>query len=215
MTEKQIAMTRTTEEFRKRFYLPGFTEFLINTVKNCLTCPSFNNASGKHQSSATFVVTVVSRDMFDIFGPLMSNVLKFVIRFIVKISVCSANDKRKRKHSCKRTIQIVLLHSYVARKIVSDLGSVITSKLIHELTGLLDIHISHSTLKHPQTMRLRERSHGLLKRILKLNTDAQWSDWHKYVPLATLIHNTSNYLSIGCCPNTVFLGKEPSKPLDL
>ena len=60
MTGRQIAMTRTTEEFRKRFYLPGYTEFLVTTVKNCFFCPQLNNASGKHQNSATFVVTVVS-----------------------------------------------------------------------------------------------------------------------------------------------------------
>ena len=106
-------------------------------------------------------------------------------------------------------------HSYVPKRILSDLGSVFTSKLIHELTGLLDIQIAHATLKHPQTIGLVERSHGALKRILKLNTDAQWTDWHRYVPLGTFIHNTSYYSSIGCCPSTIFYGREPIKPLDL
>ena len=106
-------------------------------------------------------------------------------------------------------------HSYVPKRILSDLGSVFTSKLIHELTGLLDIQIDHATLKHPQTIGLAERSHGALKRILKLNTDAQWTDWHRYVPLGTFLHNTSYYSSIGCCPSTIFHGREPIKPLNL
>ena len=33
MTGEHIGMTRTTEEFRKRFYFPGFSEFLVSTVK--------------------------------------------------------------------------------------------------------------------------------------------------------------------------------------
>ena len=45
MTGGHIGMTRTTEEFRKRFYFPGFSEFLVSTVKNCLTCPQLKNAS--------------------------------------------------------------------------------------------------------------------------------------------------------------------------
>ena len=50
---------------------------------------------------------------------------------------------------------------------------------------------------------------------MKLNTNEQWSDWHKYVPLATFIHNTSYSSSIGCCPSSIFHGREPTKPLDL
>ena len=33
-----IGVVRTAFEFRKRFYFPGLTEYLLNAVKNCLTC---------------------------------------------------------------------------------------------------------------------------------------------------------------------------------
>ena len=54
-----------------------------------------------------------------------------------------------------------------------------------------------------------------LKRILKLNTTKQWSDWYKIVDLDCYIHNTSNYSSNGCTPSLLFHGREPIKPLDL
>ena len=101
------------------------------------------------------------------------------------------------------------------KRILSDLGSVITSKLIHELISLLHIQIGHASLKHSQTIGAVERSHGALKRILKHKTDAQLTDWHRYVPLGTFIHNTSYYSSIGCCPSTIFPGRKPTKPLEL
>ena len=72
----------------------------------------------------------------------------------------------------------------------------------------------HATLKHAKTVGVVERSHAALKRILKLNTDEQWSNWHLNVPLATFIHNTY-YLSIGCTPTAIFHGREPIKPLDI
>ena len=84
-----------------------------------------------------------------------------------------------------------------------------------ELTKLLEVKLKHATLKHPQTMGVVERSHAALKRILKLNTNEQWNDWHEYVPLATFILNTSQHFSINFFPITFFHGREPVKPLDL
>ena len=115
----------------------------------------------------------------------------------------------------KKLTKSFFMHSYMPKRILADLGKTFTSELMHELATLLEIKINHATLKHPQTIGLVERSHGPLKRILKLNTNEQWSDWHKYVPLATFIHNISNSSSIGCCPSSIFHGREPMKLLDL
>ena len=86
---------------------------------------------------------------------------------------------------------------------------------MYELITLLEVKLDHATLKHPQTIGAVEHSHGPLKRILKLNTSEQWNDWHKYVPLATFIHNTSYHSAINCCLSTLFHGRDPIKPLDL
>ena len=154
----------------------------------------------------------------DIVGPLKSPVYKFVLTGIdvfSKYLFAAPMTNASADTVARELTKMFFMHSYVPKRILSDLGSVFTSKLIHELTGLLNIKIGHATLKHPQTIGLVERSHGALKRILKLNTDAQWTDWHRYVPLGTFIHNTSYYSSIGCCPSTIFPGREPTKPLDL
>ena len=50
---------------------------------------------------------------------------------------------------------------------------------------------------------------------MNINTEEIWKDWHKYVPLETFIHNTSNHSAINYCPSTLFHGKEPIKPLDI
>ena len=51
---------------------------------------------------------------------------------------------------------------------------------MHELSKLLEVKIRHATLKHAQSVGVVERSHGALKRILKLNTNEQWSNWQLY-----------------------------------
>ena len=218
-----LGMGRTIEEFRKRFYFPGFTEFLLHIIKNCLTCLQLKKNSSRYQTPPLQPVSSLQSfpgDMMqiDIVGPFRSTVYKFVLTgidvfskylFAIPLTNVSADT------IARELTKIFFTHSYVPKRILSDLGSAFTSKLMHELTSLLEIQISHATLKHPQTIGLVERSHAALKRILKLNTNEEWSDWHKYVPLATFIHNTSYYSSIGCSPSAIFHGREPTKPLDL
>ena len=60
-----------------------------------------------------------------------------------------------------------------------------------------------------------ERAHAALTRILKLNSNHTFTNWHKYINLATFIHNTSYHTSIGCAPTVIFHGRDPVKPLDI
>ena len=130
----------------------------------------------------------------DIVGPLKSPVYKFVLTGIdvfSKYLFAAPLTNASADTVARELTKMFFVHSYIPKKILADLGKTFTSELMHDLATLLEIHFNHATLKHPQTIGLVERSHGPLKRILKLNTNEQWSDWHKYVPLPTFIHNTS------------------------
>ena len=37
-TAGHVGIVRTVQEFRKRFYFPGFVEYFVQMIKNCLTC---------------------------------------------------------------------------------------------------------------------------------------------------------------------------------
>ena len=154
----------------------------------------------------------------DIVGPFQSPLYKYVLTgidvfskylFAVRLTTINA---QKIAHEFS---SVFFQHSYIPKTLVSDLGTSLVSELMHELATLLEVKIKHASLKHAQSVGLVERAHGALKRILKLNTNQQWSNWHKYVPLAAYIHNTSYYSSIGCTPTSIFHGREPIKPLDL
>ena len=98
---------------------------------------------------------------------------------------------------------------------MTDLGTNFKPDIMKELATLLELILKHATLKHPQTIGVVERSHAMFNRLLQCNTDEHSSDWNKYVPLATFIHNTSYHSSIGSSPCTLFQGRGPYKPLDL
>ena len=154
----------------------------------------------------------------DLVGPFQSPVHKYVLsgidvfsKYLFAIALTSAHDG----NVAKALVSIFFQHSFIPTKILSDLGTSFVASLIHELANLMEIEIDHSSLKHPQTVGVVERSHAALKGIPKLNTNGSWTTWYKYVDLATFIHNTSYHSSIGCTPSSLFHGHEPIKPIDL
>ena len=70
-----IGIQRTIREFRRKYYFPGFIEFLIQYINNCLTC--FQAKSPNHQAlhfqlSPVSSNTSMPADMLqiDVVGPL-------------------------------------------------------------------------------------------------------------------------------------------------
>ena len=218
-----FGIARTIAEFRKRFYFPNFTEFLLSTVKNCISCLQLTRAPSKFLKPPLQLLsyeTSFPRELpqIDLVGPLQSPHYRYALTTIdvFNKSLFALPLTNVRADTIARElVGLFFRHSYIPDTILSDLGTTFVSELFHELTRLLEVQLKHASLKHPQTVGVVERSHSALKQILKLQTDEQWNDWYKYVPLACFIHNTSFHSTIGCSPTAFFHGREPIKPLDI
>ena len=223
LTGGHLGITRTIAEFRRRFYCPNYIEQIASYIRNWSTClqlelvqPSRLKPPLSELSSKTFFPGDIMQ--IDIQGAFPSSPYKYVLTiidvfskylFAVPLTTISAPSVAAALAS------IMFNHSYIPKKMISDLGTQFVSELFSELIKLLEIKITHASLKHPQTIGVVERSHAALTRILKLNSNDTFTNWHRYVPLATFIHNTSYHTSIGCAPTVLFHGREPMKPLDL
>ena len=154
----------------------------------------------------------------DLVGPLQSPHYRYALTAIdvfTKYLFAVPLTNVRADTIARELVGIFFRHSYIPDTILPDLGTTFVSELFHELTKLLEVQLKHASLKHPQTVGVVERSHSALKRILKVQTDEQWNDWYKYVPLACFIHNTSFHSTIGCSPTALFHGREPINPLDV
>ena len=87
--------------------------------------------------------------------------------------------------------------------------SAFTSTIIAEITQILGITLECATINHPQTIGKLEWTHASLKTNLKMVSGEYRRQWHKYLPLAVLIYNTTYQSSIGCEPRKVFHGRIP------
>ena len=198
-TGGHLGITRTIAEFRKRFYCPNYIEKIADSIRNsssCLQVKQFQQSRLKPPLQERTTTTSLPGDILqiDIMGAYPATPYEYILTaidvfskylFAVPLMTVSASTV------ASALVSIMFNHSYIPKELMSDLGTQFVSKLLHELTKLLEIKISHASLKHPQTIGVVERSRATLARILRLNSNQAFTNWHKYVPLAIFIHNTS------------------------
>ena len=66
----------------------------------------------------------------------------------------------------------------------------------------------------PKNNRTSERTHASVKTRLKAAKGEFRNNWHKYISLAVINHNTTYHASLGCEPSRVFHGRIPHNVLD-
>ena len=219
-----LGIQKTIHEFRRKFYFPGYTEFLITYINNCLTC--LQAKSPKHET-LTMPLSPVSSNtslpaemlQIDIVGQLpksggYSYILKGMDVFS-KYMFAQPLTSISAEAVCKFIMQWFMRHSYIPLVILSDQGTQFTSRMLEELSTLLEFKIEHSTVKNAKTIGALERSHGPLKRYLRIYENQLPRDWHKYVDFAVFQHNTSYHSKIACPTTLIFHGRIPENPLDL
>ena len=101
------------------------------------------------------------------------------------------------------------------KHILTDKGTELTAELLTGNAETADIHISHATVKHAQTIGMVERKHVKLKNIHKISVNADRPQWDRHVDVAIMAHNTTYHDSLKCSPTEIFHGRIPYNPLDL
>ena len=193
-------------------------------INNCLSC--LQAKSPKHETLTPPLNPVSSNTSFpcdllqvDIVGQLpKSGRYSYIITAMdvfSKYMFAQAVTSPSAEVIAKILMQWFLRHSYIPLAILTDRGSAFTSQLLSELAKMLEIRINLATLKHAQTIGLLERSHGPLKRYLRIYENQVKHDWHKFVDLAVFQHNTSFHIVPGCPPSLIFHGRIPINPIDL
>ena len=162
-------MVRTAQEFRKRFYFPGFVEYFVQMIKNCLTCIQQNAISNK--ALRNFLQPRSSLQSFpgdllqiDIVGPLPSTLYKYVLTGIdvfSKYLFALSLTKISATVIAIELTKIFFQYSYIPHAIISDLGTNVVAD-VHEIAKLLEMKIGHATLKHAESVGVVEHLSAFL-----------------------------------------------------
>ena len=220
---KHPGISKMLQEIRQRYYYPSMAKHVKNWVEGCEQC-----ARDKRVPNATITPELLNLPEWDL-GPedamqidLLPNLppsggyeniltaIDVFSRYLFAYPLTDASAI----NVAKALIDIMTKHSYLPTTLITDKGTAFTSTIIAEVTQILGITLKCATTKHPQTIGKLERTHASLKTNLIMACGEYRRQWHKYLPLAVLNHNTSYHASIGCEPTRVFHGRIPFNILD-
>ena len=211
-------------ELRKRYYSPNLAckvQKFLDGCENCMKSKSAKEPQLRPPLQKIYDPCDGPEDLLeiDIVGPLpASNGFTHILTAVDVFSryLFAVPLKRPDTHSVVRgLLSIFTKHAYVPKHILTDKGTAFTAELLAEITRTADIHISHATIKHAQTIGMVERTHAKLKKILKISVNADRPQWDRYVDIAIMAHNTTYHDSLKCSPTEIFHGRIPYNPLDL
>ena len=216
-------ITKMIQEARQKYYYPCMAKYIKKWVSNCQVC-----IQTKRINNDLLRTELLNCPEWDL-GP--EDILQMDIlpnlpssggydHIITAIDVFSRYlfaypVTRITATAVSRVIMDILCkHAYLPTTIITDLGTQFNAQITHEVAAVLGIELKHATMKHAQTIGLLERTHASVKTHLKAATGEFRHNWHKYLPLAVLNHNTSYHASLGCEPSRVFHGRIPHNILD-
>ena len=216
-----FGVQKTVHEFRRNYYFAGFIDFLVLYINNCLTCAQAKSPQHKYLTTPLNPVssnTTLPADMLqiDIVGKVPHNGgcsyiltgMDVFTKYMFAQSLTSISAETVAKY----LVQWFMRHYYIPFLVVTDQGSQFVSKLLHELANILEIKLEQARVKHAQTIAVIERSHGPLKRYLRIYENQLQHDWHKHI--AVFQHTTSYHTTIGCPPTLLFHGRISMNPID-
>ena len=220
---KHPGISKMLQEIRQRYHYPNMAKHVKKWVEGCEQC-----ARDKRVPNATITPELLNLPEWDL-GPEdamqidllpnlppsggYENVLTAIDVFSRYLFAYPLTDTSA-INVAKALIDIMTKHSYLPTTLITDKGTAFTSTIIAEVTQIFSITLKCATTKHPQTIGKLERTHASLKTNLKMACGEYRRQWHKYLPLAVLNHNTSYHTSIGCEPTRVFHGRIPFNILD-
>ncbi len=97
-------------------------------------------------------------------------------------------------------IDVVVRPHGLPNSIVSDRGSIFTSKFWSSLYYFLEIRGTLSTAFHPQTDGQTERQNSMIMAYLRVFVDYKQDDWARLLPMAEFAYNNAKNASTGHTP---------------
>ena len=146
-TGGHLGITRTFEEFRKRFYCPNYLEIVADLIRICSTYLRMKQV--QPSKLRTPLQEVPTLNFFpghlmqvDILEPFPSTLYKYVltaIDVITKYLFAVPRTTISALSIASAQVSIMFQHSYEPQEILYDLGTQFVSDLFQELTQLLEI----------------------------------------------------------------------------
>ena len=209
--------TKTVELLSRNYYFPGMYKYIKKYVTSCDLCsrakPPRHQRAGELAPipvpdtpwkgiSCDFIVDLPESNSYDA-------LLVFVDCLTKMCHLIPCNKTTDAPQFAQLFLErVVALHG-LPDSLVSDRGSVFTSRFWKSLSTLLGINPRLSTAFHPQTDGQTERMNQIVEQYLRIYCNHQQDDWSRLLPLAEFSINNSYQESIKTSPFYANYGYHP------
>ena len=207
----------------RNHYWPDLRTLIQSYVKTCDTCQRIkwphHMANGQLQSlePPKALWTDISLDMITDLPPSQSSadspqgtqydtILTVVDRFTKMSHFIPTRKNSTAEEFSHLFIQEIVKHHSIPSSIVSDRGSIFTSKFWTTLTKSLGIKTRLSTAYHPQTDSQTERHNHTIEQYLRAMVNFQQDDWTDWLPMGEYCYNNSKNSSTSVTPFFAYTG---------
>ena len=214
---------KTCELLSRNYYFPGMSAYVNSYVTTCDTCarakPPRHRRHGELAPlpvpsgpwkgiTCDFIVDLPMSNGFD-------SLLVFVDRF-TKMSHLVPCLKTATAHDFAKMFldHVVRLHG-IPESLVSDRGSIFTSKFWKSLSRMMGTRQRLSTSFHPQTDGQTERMNQIVEQYLRIYCNYQQDNWFDFLSIAEFAYNNAHQTSIDCSPFYANYGYHPTFAVDL
>jgi transposase InsO family protein len=221
-----FGVSRTLELLQRKFYWPGMGRDVAEYVATCDTCQlrkvhrhkpygelqSLPIPAGPGDSVSLDFITDLPISNLD--GQKYDSILVVVDRYVKYAWFIPTTKKLKAPEFATLLIDKVFSQIGFPRSIVSDRGSIFTSKYWKTLCFQIGVKRRLSTAFHPQTDGQTERMNQVLEHYLRTYVNQRQDDWAPMLSTAQFAANNSTNSSIGMSPFRALMGFNPRMPFD-
>ena len=220
LTAGHFGYKRTLARIARYFMWPGMWKEVRQFVRTCGGCQrAARNTNAKAPLQPLPVVSEpFTKVAFDIVGPLprTTSGYKYLLTMIclfTKFPV--AIPLRRVDNETVLNAMMEVFSTYgIPREILTDQGSVFTSKLTRHLCKTLNIDKVQISPYHPQSNGSLERWHACLKSMLR-KAGGNLKEWDCTLKYLLLAYRDSPHSVTGFSPFTLMFGREVRGPLEL
>lgn len=212
-------VARTYQRLRPRFWWPGIRHDVQKYVSECLVCQQTKIRPGKPYGLLR-PLPVAERPWqhvsADFVGPFpVSNGHNFILVVVDRFTKMAIFIPTVTTITAEGFAELFFKYVYARHglpsTLVTDRGSVFTSKFWQTLARLVGLKSRLSTAYHPQTDGQSETVNKNLEQYLHIYTDVAQANWSDLLPHAEFCYNSTPHTATGISPYAALTGAEPRR----
>ena len=211
---------RTLSRLRTQFDWPGIKRDVVEVRKSCPRCQKAE--PGKRPRAPLQPLPVIDvpfrRIAMDIFGPLRRTKAGNKYVLVIMDYATKWPEAFPLKTADSETVARALIDVFarlgIPREILTDNGSIFTSKMMEKFYAMTGVTHIKTSPYHPETDGMVERFNATMKKTLRKMVDKSADDWDMCLPYLMWAYRGSEHATTGYSPYELVYGRKMRDGLD-